>query len=84
MPLADGPGDAPTLLELSDQAPPPSTKQADPAGVFELWATHYNKKYAGNDRAHRLEVFTQNAAAIAAHNAQQASFTMAINQFADL
>ncbi|KFM28904.1 KDEL-tailed cysteine endopeptidase CEP1 [Auxenochlorella protothecoides] len=58
--------------------------KADPAGVFELWATHYNKKYAGNDRAHRLEVFTQNAAAIAAHNAQQASFTMAINQFADL
>lgn len=52
--------------------------------MFELWATHYNKKYAGNERAHRLEVFTQNAATIAAHNAQQASFTMAINQFADL
>lgn len=56
----------------------------DPTRIFNMWVSQYNKKYSRKERQERFAIFTQNAAAIAAHNAEKSSFSMALNQFADL
>lgn len=58
--------------------------QRDPLAVFDLWVAKYNKKYGVEEKAHRLDIFKQNAGLIAEHNARAETFTMALNQFADM
>ena len=65
----------------------PPLLQTSPHQAFDLWLVRYNKDYIHDkdERAKRLGVFKQNAATIATHNANPSStFTMALNQFADL
>lgn len=58
-----------------------------PLEAFNIWLTRWNKDYVNDvkEKAKRLGVFQTNAATIAKHNANPASsFTMALNEFADL
>ncbi len=61
--------------------------QDNPLSAFQTWAQTFGKEYL-DDAAEvekRLAIFRDNAAMIAAHNANKDStFKMAINQFADL
>ena len=55
--------------------------------AFDLWLTRYNKDYIkdAKEKAKRLKVFKLNAERIVKNNADPAStFTMALNEFADL
>jgi len=52
---------------------------------FEEFKQTYGKEYNGvEEEAHRAAVFSANLERINSHNAQQQSYTMAVNQFADL
>lgn len=58
---------------------------ASPLESFQLWSSHYGKKYKNKaERSTRLEIFKSNAAWIKAQNAAQSTATFALNTFADL
>lgn len=59
----------------------------NPEAAFDLWLSMYDKKYAKDpkERSKRLTIFEDNARLVAAHNAvPSATFSMALNEFADL
>jgi cathepsin L len=60
--------------------------QARPTDAFNLWLKLFNKDYRHNakERARRQPIFQQNAALVAEHNQGASSFTMALNEYADL
>lgn len=75
------------LHAASDIAVTPDLVAEDPGALFDLWLARYDKDYSrdAKERSKRLGVFQQNAALIAQHNADPTStFTMALNEFADL
>ncbi len=51
---------------------------------FNEWADQYGKSYEPTERDYRISVYEQNLAKIDAHNALNLSWTMGVNQFADL
>ena len=51
---------------------------------FNEWAEQYGKSYEPTERDYRISVYEQNLAKIDAHNALNLSWTMGVNQFADL
>jgi C1A family cysteine protease len=53
--------------------------------VFNAWAAEHNKKYdTPREKLFRLRIFLQRLAKIAAHNNQNASWKMGLNQFSDM
>ena len=52
--------------------------------TFESWADRYGKVYQPTERDYRQTVYEQNLAKILNHNAAGHSWTMDVNQFADL
>lgn len=54
------------------------------AMTFPEYCSKYNKQYSGAEFNLRQEIFLQNVARIARHNAEGHSWTMGLNQFADL
>jgi len=53
--------------------------------AFSKWVTKYTKQYKGTKEFNlRKKIFTQNYQMIEEHNAKNLSFTMGLNQFADL
>lgn len=51
---------------------------------FNDWAAEYGKSYEPTERDYRISVYNENLAKIDAHNAKNLSWTMGVNQFADL
>lgn len=51
---------------------------------FNEWAEMHGKSYEPTERDFRITVFNENVAKIEAHNAKNLSWTMGLNQFADL
>jgi KDEL-tailed cysteine endopeptidase len=51
---------------------------------FSMFQVRYNKSYSRAEYAHRLDVFKANYDLITKHNAQGKSWTLAVNEFADL
>jgi C1A family cysteine protease len=51
---------------------------------FNEWAEQYGKRYEPTERDYRISVYEENVAKIEAHNAKSLSWTMDVNQFADL
>ncbi len=51
---------------------------------FEEWSSQYGKVYSPTERDYRNSVYDANVAKILAHNAENKSWTMAVNKFADL
>jgi len=51
--------------------------------TFTAWAALYGKEYNGDEAWTRETIYNGNVAKIAAHNAQGASWTMSVNEFAD-
>jgi len=55
------------------------------ASVFQTWAARHGKVYSSPEEATMREaIFAANVAKINAHNAAGSSWTMAVNEFADL
>ena len=54
------------------------------APSFEDWSLQHGKVYAPTERDYRNSIYDANVARIVAHNAGNASWTMAVNKFADL
>lgn len=53
--------------------------------TFSTWSSLYNRSYlSATERDYRESVYTQNLAKIAKHNAHNHSWSMDVNQFADL
>lgn len=52
--------------------------------LFTRFVQTYDKQYESNDFFSRYNAFRSNLNKIVAHNAQNASYTMAVNKFADL
>ena len=53
--------------------------------TFTTWSTMYNRTYtSATERDYRESVYTQNLVMIATHNAQNYSWSLDVNQFADL
>jgi cathepsin L len=53
-------------------------------GLFSHFTSKYGKTYSHEEFQHRFLVFKRNVAYIEAHNKKNLSFTLGINQFADL
>lgn len=51
---------------------------------FNEWAEQFGKNYTITERDYRISVYEENVAMIDAHNAKGLSWTMAVNEFADL
>jgi C1A family cysteine protease len=51
---------------------------------FNEWEEQYGKTYQPTERDYRISIYNENLAKIQAHNARNLSWTMAVNQFADL
>ena len=52
---------------------------------FASWTAQYGRSYASNEEAmHRFEIFRANADRIEAHNAKGLSWSMGLNEHADL
>jgi C1A family cysteine protease len=51
---------------------------------FNEWAEMHGKFYEPTERDYRISIYEDNVAKIEAHNAQNLSWTMGINKFADL
>lgn len=51
---------------------------------FNEWAEQYGKSYEPTERDYRITVYEENLMKIDAHNAKNLSWTMGVNQFADL
>ncbi len=51
---------------------------------FNEWEEHYGKVYAPTERDYRISVYYDNLAKIDEHNSKNFSWTMGVNQFADL
>jgi C1A family cysteine protease len=51
---------------------------------FNEWSAEYGKAYEPTERDYRISVYNDNIAKIEAHNAKNLSWTMGVNQFADL
>jgi len=51
---------------------------------FELWKAQFGRTYEGEEHAKRFEIYKANAAIVARHNSEGHSWTMALNQFADM
>eukprot|EP00331_Platyophrya_macrostoma_P006607 CAMPEP_0176420546 /NCGR_PEP_ID=MMETSP0127-20121128/8664_1 /TAXON_ID=938130 /ORGANISM="Platyophrya macrostoma, Strain WH" /LENGTH=297 /DNA_ID=CAMNT_0017801149 /DNA_START=153 /DNA_END=1046 /DNA_ORIENTATION=+ len=49
-----------------------------------MWKAQYNKTYGGPEEQARFNVFKYNHQIVHLHNAQRKSYTLALNQFADL
>jgi cathepsin L len=55
------------------------------ATPFDEWMVHHNKQYSNlGEYKYRLEVFNNNSKLVAQHNAEGHSWTLGLNQFADL
>jgi C1A family cysteine protease len=55
------------------------------SAAFEAWMVQHNKEYSNEtEKVKRLEIFTNNAILVEEHNAKGLTWTMALNQFADL
>ena len=54
------------------------------APSFEDWSVQYGKSYAPTERDYRNSIYDANVNKIAMHNNGQHSWSMAVNQFADL
>jgi C1A family cysteine protease len=53
--------------------------------LWSAWKVQYGRNYAtSQEDANRMAIFTQNYYKVQAHNAKGDTFTMALNQFADL
>lgn len=61
----------------------PSTPGA-PHPQFDAWMVLHGKSYPPEEYPHRLSIFLDNVATINAHNAGNHTWTMAVNEFADL
>jgi KDEL-tailed cysteine endopeptidase len=53
-------------------------------GMFTRWVAENNKAYSHEDFFHHYNTFKSNVDLIAAHNAKNATYTLAVNKFADL
>jgi len=76
-----------TLLALACVCSAFSHSDEQVAAEFSAFTQRFNRTYASpHERAHRLKIFTSNLETIIKHNFQDPapSFTMGINQFADL
>ena len=51
---------------------------------FNEWEAMYGKSYEPTERDYRIGIYNENLAKIDAHNALNLSWTMGVNQFADL
>lgn len=51
---------------------------------FNEWSEMHGKTYAPTERDYRMTIYQENLAKIDAHNAKNLSWTMGVNQFADL
>ena len=51
---------------------------------FNEWTAMHGKSYEPTERDYRISIYEQNLAKIDAHNAKNLSWTMGVNQFADL
>jgi C1A family cysteine protease len=58
--------------------------RTEKAKAWNLWTRQYGKTYSDIEGFYRYQVFAKNMEMIAAHNAKNAGFTMAANEFADL
>ncbi|KAH3758630.1 cathepsin L [Pelomyxa schiedti] len=56
----------------------------DYEGMFRQWMREYGKTYPQREFTHRLAVFTSNAKFVERHNSLGESWTVALNEFADL
>jgi hypothetical protein len=71
-----------TLLMLGTALAAPSTPIDE---VFDAWRTTYSKSYGTVDEhINRLAIFNQNKIIVEKHNAANHSWTMGMNEFADL
>jgi C1A family cysteine protease len=62
-----------------------STSSPGISSAFELWKKTYNRSYATQEEHdRRLEIFTANSILVEKHNAEGHSWTMGLNQFADM
>lgn len=52
--------------------------------TFSTWSSMYNRSYTPTERDYRESVYTQNLVKIAKHNMQNHSWSLDVNQFADL
>lgn len=52
--------------------------------TFTTWSSLYNRTYTPTERDYRESVYTQNLVKIAKHNAHNHSWSLDVNQFADL
>lgn len=67
---------------LADDGTSPSTVHAD---QFDAFTLKFRKNYASmSDRALRFRIFQENFDLITAHNQKPSSYTLGINEFADL
>jgi C1A family cysteine protease len=55
-----------------------------PHPSFEAWEMKHGKDYTPTERDYRMTVYGQNLEKIKAHNAGNATWSMAVNKFADL
>ena len=63
----------------------PHAKSADSNRTFGAWAARHGKIYESEaERLHRLEVWLENAADIHAHRNEGHSWTLELNEYADL
>merc|ERR1719399_1291232 len=58
--------------------------RSDATMKFEMWRTQYGKVYAPEEYLLRYSIFQKNLAMVSKHNAEGHSYTMALNEFADL
>jgi C1A family cysteine protease len=55
------------------------------SATFDLWKQTYGRVYATKEEhARRLEIFTANSILVEKHNSEGHSFTLGLNQFADM
>jgi hypothetical protein len=70
----------PSHLEAEFKATPAQTDQF----LFTKWAKQFQKNYEVDEVFHRFNIFKANYAKITSHNAAKLSWTMGLNEFADL
>jgi len=58
--------------------------EAEYQHIFTKWMTQYEKNYEIEEFFHRYSIFKDNLNFISEHNAQNHSYTVGLNQFADL
>jgi len=62
-----------------------ATRYPGMTAAFDSWMSQHEKTYeTEEEQLKRFDIFTQNAIRVEEHNAQNLTWTMAINQFADL